>query len=154
MKKFLVLLMCIFLLTGCETEPEEVKLNDLDVVKIGENLRDFTYFNNIDSLNDEDLIEGYSIDTSIISEYAIYISSAVSDPSMYIVAKPKEGKESVLKYQIKDMFSKYLSSYSDYYPEAVPMIENRLEKEYNGYLIYVVSKENETVYQKILECKK
>ena len=152
MKKFLVLLICLFLITGCSSNEE--KLVDIDVQKVGSELKQFAYFNDDKSLNDEDLIAGYGIDTKIMSEYAIYISSVVSDPSMYIVAKPVEGKESVLKFQIKDMFSKYSSSYSGYYPEAVPKIEGRLEKEYNGFLIYIISENNDAIYSKILECKK
>ncbi len=152
MKKFLVILMCLFLITGCE-EKENEKV-EIDTQKVTTELKSFSYFKDDKSINDEDLIAGYGIDTKIISEYAIYISSAVSNPSMYIVAKPVEGKMSVLKFQIKDMFSKYESSYAGYYPESVSMIQNRLEKEYNGYLIYIVSDDNETVYNKILECKK
>jgi len=153
MKKVLILLICMFLITGCGGNNKE-ELANIDTTKVAKKLETISYFNNDSSLNDEDLIKGYGIDTKIISEYAIYISSAVKDPSMYIVAKPVEGKESILKFQIKEMFSKYLSSYSGYYPEAVPMIENRLEKEYNGYLIYIVSNDNETIYKKIIECKK
>ena len=155
MKKLLILLVFIFLLVGCDsTKQNEEKVYNLDTVKVGECLKSFTYFSDTSSLNDEDLIIGYGIDTKLLSEYAVYISSVVEDPSMYIVAKPIEGKESVVKFQIKDMFDKYLGSYSGYYPEAVPMIENRLEKEYNGYLIYIISADNEAVYNKILECKK
>ena len=141
-------------ITGCGSKEEEKKLVDIDTTKVGEKLKEFSYFSDSNSLNDEDLIEGYGIETKVMSEYAIYISSSVNDPSMYIVAKPVENKKSVLEYQIKEMFSKYLSSYSDYYPEAVPMIENRLEKEYNGYLIYIISTDNDAVYNKILECNK
>ena len=154
MKKLLVLLICLLLITGCTSKEEEKELIDIDTNKVGEKLKSFTYFSDSVSLNDEDLIEGYGIETKIMESYAIYISSSVEDPSMYIVAKPIEGKKSVLEFQIKEMFSKYLSSYSDYYPEAVPMIENRLEKEYNGYLIYIISTDNDAVYNKILECNK
>ena len=153
MKKILCLLICLFLITGCGNKEVET-LVDIDTTKVATELKKFSYFSDEKSLNDTDLIAGYGIDTEIISDYAIYLSSAVNDPSMYIVAKPKEGKTSVLKFQIKDMLSKYQSSYAGYYPESVPMIENHLEKEYNGYLIYIVSNENETVYNKILECKK
>jgi len=153
MKKVLVLLLGLFLITGCGNE-KEVEKKELDISKVGSQLQSVESFKDLNNLNDEDLIKGYGIDLDLMEEYAIYISSAVSDPSMYIVAKAKSSKESVLKFQIKDMFSKYLSSYMGYYPEAVPMIENRLEKEYDGYLIYIVSENNEEIYNKIIECNK
>jgi len=155
MKKYLIILMCLFLLVGCKKEePKPKELINLDTTKVGVALKSFESFSTEENLNDEDLIQGYGIDTSLLDEYAIYISSIVEDPSMYIVAKPKKDKESVVKFQIKEMFDEYLSSYMGYYPNGVPIIENRLEKEYNGYLIYIASFNNDAVYKKILECKK
>ena len=89
---------------------DKIKTN-LSSLKIS----DSNPYNNMDSVNDLDLIEGYGIDVSLLDEYVIYISSSVEDPSMYMVLNIKEGNESVVKYQINDMFDKYLSAYKGYY---------------------------------------
>jgi hypothetical protein len=152
MKKTLGLLVAVLLLAGCGKK-EGSKTCNIDTKNIPTLAMKYNEFSDKDSVNDEDLIFGYGIDVSLLDDYAIYISSKIDDPSMYMVLKPKSGEESVVEYQIKDMFEKYLSSYSGYYPEAVPQINNRLEKKYNGYLIYIISNNNEEVYNTILDCK-
>ena len=158
MKKVLLIIMCLFLLCGCGNKEEEKKTISINMSKVSEKLSNVTIdgknpFSNKENINDLDLIKGYSVDVDLFDEYVIYLSSSVEDPSMYMVLKPKKDKESVVKYQINDMYKEYLAAYQGYYPEAVPTIENRLEKEEGDYLIYVVSKDNNSVYNKIMECK-
>jgi len=158
MKKLLLIIVCMFIMTGCGNKEEDnVKVN-LSMNEIKENLSsikidDSVPYASLDSVNDLDLIEGYGIDVTLLEDYVIYISSEVEDPSMYMVLKPKEENISVVKYQVEDMFDKYLSAYKGYYPEAATVIEDKMEKEYNGYLIYIVSNDNQKVYDKILTCK-
>lgn len=158
MKKILLLIVCLFMVTGCGNKKEDNVDVTLNMDKIKTNLSslkisDSNPYSNMDSVNDLDLIEGYGIDVSLLDEYVIYISSSVEDPSMYMVLNIKEGNESVVKYQINDMFDKYLSAYKGYYPEAAGIIEDKMEKEYSDYLIYIISNDNQKVYNKILECK-
>lgn len=151
--------MGLFLITGCGEKKEEnnldVKLNmddikeNLSSIKIG----DGNPYNEMDSVNDLELIDGYGIDVTLLEDYVIYISSSVEDPSMYMVLKVSEENKSVVKYQVDDMFNQYLSAYKGYYPEAATIIEDKMEKEYNGYLIYIVSNDNQKVYDEILDCK-
>lgn len=159
MKKILLIIIGLFLITGCGEKKEEnnldVKLNmneikeNLSSIKIG----DGNPYNEMDSVNDLELIDGYGIDVTLLEDYVIYISSSVEDPSMYMVLKVSEENKSVVKYQVDDMFSQYLSAYKGYYPEAATIIEDKMEKEYNGYLIYIVSNDNQKVYDEILDCK-
>lgn len=158
MKKIMLLILGMFLMVGCSNSETSTVNEKLDMKKIESNLQslvvnDTKPYSDKDSVNDLDLIKGYGIDVDLLEEYTIYISSNVEDPSMYMVIKPTEGKESVVKYQIDDMFDKYLSAYKGYYPEIASMIEEKMEKEYGNYLIYIVSNDNKTVYNKIIECK-
>ena len=152
MKKVICLFVAVMLLAGCGKK-EESKNCSIDTKNIPTLAEKYKEFSDKSSVNDEDAIYGYGIDTSLLDDYAIYISSKIDDPSMYMVLKPKAGEESVVEYQVKDMFEKYLSSYQGYYPEAVPVIEGRLEKKYNGYYIYIISNNNDEVYNTLLDCK-
>lgn len=159
MKKILLIIMGLFLITGCGEKKEENNLDvKLNMNEIKENLSSIKIdggnpYNEMDSVNDLELIDGYGIDVTLLEDYVIYISSSVEDPSMYMVLKVSEENKSVIKYQVDDMFNQYLSAYKGYYPEAATIIEDKMEKEYNGYLIYIVSNDNQKVYDEILDCK-
>ena len=158
MKKILLIIMGLFLITGCGEKKEENLNVKLNMNEIKDNLsklkiEDINPYSNLDSDNDLDLIDGYGIDVTLLDDYVIYISSSVEDPSMYMVLKVNEENKSVVKYQVDDMFDKYLTAYKGYYPEAATIIEDKMEKENNGYLIYIVSNDNQKVYDEILDCK-
>ncbi len=154
-KNILIIIICIIALSGCGTQQEsDNKTLDLNSVKT--NLATLAIeneepFSQKDNINNSDSIETYGLDVTLLDEYVIYLPSAVVDASMYIIAKPKEGESSVVKYQIKDLFEKYYNAYNGYYPKQAKLIENRMEKELNGYLIYIVSEDNDKVYNKIKE---
>ena len=159
MKKLKVLFIMIIgvcVLSGCGSSDTPSSSKALDInsakssissLKIG----DTTPFSDESNINNSDSIETYGLDTSLLDEYVIYLPSAVVNSSMYIIAKPKNGEESVVKYQVKDLFEKYYNAYNGYYPKEAKLIENRMEKELNGYLIYIVSSDNDKVYNAIKE---
>ncbi len=145
--------MLMFLVVGCGTTKSDNKVLDLDMAeekisKLTFKDKDFT-FTDKDSLNNTEAFEVYSVDTKLFKEFKSYLGTNVVDPSMYLIVKVEDSDKSVLKYQLKDMFEKYYNAYNSYYPEQAKMIENRLEKELNGYLIYIVSYDNDAVYQAI-----
>ena len=158
MKKIrnIVLIMLIGLLViGCEKEEEKVKVFDKTIAKEKVSALKFDgsdfKFNKEDSFNNIEALKVYGVDTTLIADSFYYISSEVVDPSMFLVVKAKDEKESVLKYQIKEMFDKYFNAYNSYYPKEAKMINDRLEKELEGYLVYIVSHDNNLVYQAISE---
>ena len=156
MKKILLLFLILVMFTGCNKADKDKVIN---ISKIPDTLDGISInyvkpFSDKTNVNDEDVITGYGLDVTLLDEYVIYLSSNVEDPSMYMILKPAGGNESVVKYQVKELFNRYLNAYAGYYPTSVTIIENRLEKEYNGYLIYVVSYDNDLVYEKIMECSK
>lgn len=150
MKK-IILVLLVFLLVGCSSK-EENKTMSLESLKSGLTelkIEDKVSFGNKDNINDLDVIDSYGMDVSLFDDYLIYISTEVEDPSMFMVVKPKEGEEAVVKYQIDDFFSVYHAAYNGYYPEVAYMIENRKEVKLGDYLVYVISKDNDKVYDVI-----
>jgi len=157
--KILLVLVVALLLVGCGKEEKEsntvAKAFNKEVAK--ENIgklkfsdSEFTFSEN-KNFDNSDAIKVYGVDTSLMEESLYYLASDVVDPSMFIVAKVSDDNKAVFKYQIKDMFEKYYNAYNNYYPKEAKMINNRLEKEYEGYLIYVVSYDNNSVYQAIVD---
>ena len=150
MKKILLVLV-MFLLVGCGTTEGDKSLdvnalrNDLTNLKID----DVGIFSTTENINDTDVIDSYGIDVNLLDDYLVYISTEVEDPSMYMVVLPKKGEEAVVKYQIDEFFSMYHAAYNGYYPEVAYMIENKKEEKVGDYLVYVVSKDNDKVYNVI-----
>ena len=128
---------------------------DKEVAK--EKIADLTFsgsdfkFDENENVNNVDVLNVYGVEIDRLNDYLFYISSDVVDPSMYLIASCDEDNKSVVKYQIDELFNKYYSAYNNYYPKEAKMINDRLEKEYEGYLIYVVSYDNDKVYQAIEE---
>ena len=155
MKKIVIFLCLILLCTGCGSESVEKKEFDKEVAK--EKIADLTFsgsdfkFDENENVNNVDVLNVYGVEIDRLNDYLFYISSDVVDPSMYLIASCDEDNKSVVKYQIDELFNKYYSAYNNYYPKEAKMINDRLEKEYEGYLIYVVSYDNDKVYQAIEE---
>ena len=157
MKKIILIITIFILAIGCSSK-NETKILDLNLAanKISQLAfkdKDFT-FTDKESLDNKEAFEVYGVDTSLFTEYKSYLGTRVVDPSMYLIVKVNEDSKSVLKYQLNDMFQKYYNAYNSYYPEQAKMIENRLEKELNGYLIYIISYDNNAVYQAIQDSLK
>ncbi len=155
-KLFYVLIATALLFTGCSKEEEERTL-DLELAK--EKISSITFdedfkFDDEENINNNEALSVYGVDSSLFEESLFYLSSTVVDPSMYLIVKANSEDEAVLKYQIEEMFTNYYNYYNSYYPEEAKMIEDRLEKELDGYLIYIVSYDNDAVYQAIEESLK
>ena len=150
MKKILLCIM-ILLCVGCGKEENrelDLSLARDNISKVEFSNKEFT-FTDSQNFNNEDALEAYNIDKSLFIEYISYMSTTIVDPSMYLIIKVSDENKSLVEYQVQDMFEKYYNSYNNYYPEEAKMIEDRLEKELNGYLVYIVSYDNEKVYQAI-----
>ncbi len=151
--KIIVIVLLAFLCVGCGSGKSATRDFYKDVAK--NKIADITFsesqftFSNTSNINNKDALSVYGVDISKFEDYLFYISSDVVDPSMYLIVKPSDDDKSIVKYQVNELFSKYFNAYNNYYPKEAKMITDRLEKEYEGYLIYIVSYNNEKVYQAI-----
>ena len=153
LRNILLILMVALVLIGCGKEEKGSKTLSKELVKekvssLKFKDSDFTFTEN-DNFNNNDAFKVYGVDTSKFIDSVSYISNNVVNPSMFLIVKTNDDDKAVLKFQMKEMFDKYFSAYNNYYPKEAKMITDRLEKEYEGYLIYVVSYDNDAVYQAI-----
>lgn len=72
----------------------------------------------------------------------------------YMIVKPSEDKKSLLEEQIDLYYKNLLEEYSekeDANEEVKEHLQNVMKQEYEGYLIYILSNDNEAVWEKIQE---
>ncbi len=72
----------------------------------------------------------------------------------YIIVKPAEDKKDLLQKQIDEYYQDLLKEYSEKEEaeqEIKEQLENVMKKEYEGYLIYILSNDNEKVWEQIEE---
>ena len=154
-KLFSILLVAMLLLTGCGN-----KNVDLDLNKISQELdnlySDSFYIQGVSSLIDEknyfeELEDVYEYDfkevfgltsTNIGDDYAVRINK--SNNTMYLILKPLENKD-----KIKEEMNTYFKSIES----SNDLVKSRLETEYEGYLIYIVSNDNDKVLETIKSSK-
>lgn len=150
MKKiFSILIIGLLFLTGCNNE----NVLDLDKVKIDlENIsyNDEAMFSNNTYYTKEKIEAKYGVDLSSIDEYIISMPSIANKSNMYIIVSYNDKVEA--KKQINDLFDLIKTSFSNgYAPIELDKIENKYEKEYGKYLIYIVSDDNNKVYNEIID---
>lgn len=153
-KLFSILLVTMLLLTGCGN-----KNVDLDLNKISQELdnlySDSFYLQGVSSLIDEknyfegledvyeyDFKEVFGLEASNIEEYQVRINK--SNNTMYLILKPLENKD-----KIKSEMDAYFKSIES----TNTQVKNKLETEYEGYLIYIVSNDNNKVLETIKSSK-
>lgn len=72
----------------------------------------------------------------------------------YIIVKPSEDKKDLLEEQIDIYYKKLLEEYSEKEnanEEIKDHLRNVMKQEYEGYLVYILSNDNEAVWEKIKE---
>lgn len=152
MKKVFLLILILITLSGCN---KDTKLN-LDKIKEKlETLEDngSLVFNNNTYYDLDKVTRKYDVDTSEIDKYIISMHTNESNSNLYIIASYKNNKNK-LKEELDKLIDLEKQSFSNgYFPLEYKKVEDYYYKEYGKYLIYIVSDNNELVYQKIIEEK-
>ena len=106
-------------------------------------------FNILKALSKEDILKVFDIEDKYYDEVLVKTSMVVAtDTTEYIIIKPKNAAS---KNHIKEKISKYYENlenkWKDKNIENYYLVTNRLEREYRGYLIYIVSYDNDLVME-------
>ena len=100
-------------------------------------------------VNDETLESQFNINKSNVKEYLIKVPMMITSSNSYIIIKPVDGKKDEVKEKIDEYMTKLEKQWETYLPEQYELVKNRLEKEYGDYLIYIVSSNNDLVFETI-----
>jgi len=149
MKK-IILVLIILLMCGCS---KETKLLDLNNIK--SNLENLTYeeknmFENNEYYTLERLENKYGVKLNNVDEYIIYMPTLVTSSNMYFILSTNS-KES-LKKEMNELLNLIEKSWGNgYAPLEEKKVKERKEIEYGKYLIYIISDNNELVYDEIIK---
>lgn len=162
MKKLLILI-TTFLFIGCMKSEKKLDLEniskDINNLEINEiNLT--SAINEIEATNSYDKME-YILDEDLksmgitldnIDKYVIRKSTEESNKTgLYMIIKPKEDKINIVKEEINNYLTKKTNDELD--EKDKKLYEERIEKEYDGYLIYIIGEDNKNILNIILDNK-
>ncbi len=152
MKKVVISLLILVSITGCGTETK----NEIDdkYTTVDKTIKE--EINKIDTNMEEISVNRLKTEYGIKLELVENYISGINEPDVYIAIKPKEGKKETIKKALDIYFSNLevkLSEYDDeekvIETEELKRVKNRVEEEINGYLVYIVSSNNEEILKVI-----
>ena len=151
MKKIVLSLIMVLLLlgisTGCKNsniEDKEVKINK----ELNNKIEETSIFEGLDILNDNTLETQLGINRNFVESHSVGISMYGNTKKLYMIIKPKEENKKIVK-QALDLYIERKTE--EALEEDKKLYENVLKEEYNGYYVYIVSDNNEEVFNKITE---
>ena len=156
MKKIKVVLSIILILgliTGCgcnkkEIDKEEKTNKELNIEMQKISIKESKIFEGLDILNDNTLETQIGINRNFVENHAIGISMYGSAKEIYMIVKPKEENKKILKEAL-DLYIERTKENAN--KEDKTRYENVLKQEYNGYYVYIVSEDNENIFNQIKE---
>lgn len=165
MKKrtFIFVLICLFclVLSGCgkkadldlnaiEKSLASLEKEEINVQGIASLVDEKEYFKNATYIYEYDFEELFGINPENLEEFSVELNKDTKE--MYAVFLPKDGKKEEIKKKMSDYFSSLEKNEKE---EIQTLVKNRLEKEYDSHLIYVLSStnNNDEIYQAIIHCK-
>lgn len=143
MKKIIIICLMVLLLGGCGTGGSMVSL---DITGASAALdKEFTKMVDMDK---DELSVVYGLDVSLLEEYEIKCSQLMNGNFYAIVKVSDDNKDKVVE-QMDNLFDTLESQSNLYSPDAVKLIQNHLETSVGNYLIYIVSDDNQAMYDVI-----
>lgn len=154
MKKTISLLLAITLLFSSCTKSNTKTLDlaqavaNIDALTSVENGEDYPLFAMVVDIDDATAAAN-NIDLSLLEDYAIRLPMVIVKANLYIIAKPVEGKEEEAKAMFEEFMLTQERTWENYLPDQYQLVMNRMETEIDGYLIYIISSDNDAVLQAI-----
>lgn len=106
-------------------------------------------FGALSEINDEMLFNQFDINKEDVEDYLIKTPMMITSSNSYIIIKPKDGKKEEIKEKMNSYMEKLEKQWEIYLVDQYELVKNRLEEEYGDYLIYIISSDNELVFDTI-----
>lgn len=141
MKKIVAVLSIFILLfaTGCGTTVSELNVDNTESI-IESDLK------NMQEVDEESLQDVYGLNLDIME---VHVIKQNTEGDLYAIIKTNE------KTQVKNDMVKYFKKIqkfnANYSPERLEILNNRVEKEIGDYLIYIVAKNADEIYNNIVK---
>ncbi len=100
------------------------------------------------------LQDSIGLDPASVTEFAIKTPALITSSTTYMVVKPADGKKNEVKTALDNYMVALEEQWSTYLPEQYELVRNRLYTEYGDYLIYIVSENNDLIYDTIISSTK
>lgn len=102
----------------------------------------------------ENVKDTLNIDPASLDEFLMETPMMIVQSNTYIIAKPASGKEQEVKDAINAYMKKLEDQWKTYLPDQYELVKNRKEEKLGDYLIYIISDDNEKVFNTIKASKK
>ena len=100
------------------------------------------------------LQDSIGLDPASVTEFAIKTPALITSSTTYMVVKPADGKKNEVKTALDNYMVALEEQWSTYLPAQYELVKNRLYNEYGDYLIYIVSENNDLIYDTIISSTK
>ncbi len=140
MKKKIAILGIFILLfvTGCGTNMSELNVDNTQSI-IESDLK------NMQVVGDDTLRDVYGLNLDLME---VHIIKQNTTGDLYAIIKTNE--KSKVKNEMTKYFDKIQKFNSNYSPERLEILNNRVEKEIGNYLIYIVAENGDEIYSNII----
>lgn len=144
MKRIIILITIItslLLITGCN---QNQNATHLDIDKVSQSFDE--KYKNMAVIDENQLQVIYGLDTSLMKKYIIK-SSTLADGNFYALIHVDDKNKKQVQEQMDKMLKTMEEQSNLYSKEAVNLIKNRLETSIGDYLIYIISEDNNSMYE-------
>ena len=163
MKKLLVLalgIVMMFAVVGCNKNERSSEVKSFTGEELAQIISDcgseMTQYNEPKSFDDENgmgpmFLESFEADPSIIEAGAISYSMMNVKAYAIMIVKPAEGKAEDVKTMFENDKNINIQNFTNYLADQLEIAENAIIEEVNGYIVYVMTDDAETVFNAISE---
>ena len=118
---------------------------EIDYSKLGAELDDVKEHQSVIGMGFNETIDDYHfsfVDKSLLTEYYA-IGGSILSVNPFLAFKPVEGKEEVVKQGVEEWVKNQTETFEWYQPHNIPLIEDRLVVEQDGYIFYFLTSAND-----------
>lgn len=133
-----------------DTQPQNMQLLQIQKrVEVVTDKNSQQIFKDMISPSPAQIEEFIGVDLSNMESYVVRIAQDKFSSELYMIFKPFEEYKDESKAQIKKFLLNYESAWSRINEEQYKLVENRTAIERSGYIIYIISIDNNTIMNEI-----